>query len=187
MKMPTDILREEHALILRALGSLETAAAGLAADLSLSPGWWDEMLAWLGVFADRSHHGKEEYVLFPAMMKAGAPHPGGPIDVMLEEHAGGRALIRAMAEGVPAGRAAAARAYVTLLRLHIEKENDIVFPLADTILDEADQRAVKRDFDGVEAELGREGSLPAAEARLDRLHRLARDASGLSGERQGAD
>jgi hemerythrin-like domain-containing protein len=93
MKTPTDMLRDEHALILRALKSLEAAVERLAADQSLPGGWWDDMLAWLRTFADRHHHGKEEDVLFPAMIKAGVPSRGGPIDVMLDEHADGRALI----------------------------------------------------------------------------------------------
>jgi len=106
-------------------------------------------------------------VLFPAMIKAGAPSEGGPIDLMLEEHAEGRALVRAMGEGVPAGQAGAARRYVELLRQHIEKENDVLFPLADAVLDEADQREVGRDFAGVEAELGCDYA--TAELKLDHL------------------
>ncbi len=183
MKTPIDILRDEHVLILRALGALEVAAERLAEGEALPRAWWDELLAWLGAFADRCHHGKEEDVLFPAMIRAGAPSEGGPIDLMLEEHAQGRALIRAMADGEPARRAAAARQYAILLRQHIDKENDILFPLADAILDEADQRAVGRDFDGVEAEGGSEGSREAAHARLDRLvavidHRAPAPTSG---------
>jgi hemerythrin-like domain-containing protein len=171
MKRPTDILRDEHGLILRALESLEVAASRLTANESLPAGWWDTMLAWLGAFADRTHHAKEEYVLFPAMIKAGAPSEGGPIDLMLEEHAEGRALVRAMEQAVPADQAGAARRYVELLRQHIEKENDVLFPLADAVLDEADQQAVGRAFADVAAQLGRDDTLAAAQLELDRLAR----------------
>ena len=169
MPTPTDVLRDEHRVILRALDVLEAAAARLAGGRLLPEGWWPEIIAWLRGFADRTHHAKEESSLFPAMVKAGVPSAGGPIGVMLEEHERGRALVRAMEAGEPAARAAKAREYVVLLREHIDKENGVLFPLADAVLDESAQRALQREFDAVEAELGREASIPRAEAAVERL------------------
>jgi len=166
---PTDVLREEHRVILRALDLLEAAARRLGAGTPLPDGWWPEIIEWLRGFADRNHHAKEERSLFPAMVKAGVPLSGGPIGVMLEEHERGRALIRAMEAGEPAARAAKAREYVTLLREHIDKENGVLFPLADAVLDAAAQRALQREFDAVEAEQGRDASIPHAEATVERL------------------
>ena len=169
MKMPTDILRDEHELILRALECLDAAAALLAGNASLPEGWWDAMLCWLGAFADRAHHGKEERVLFPAMIRAGAPAEGGPIEVMLDEHTEGRALVKAMRESEPAGQARAARRYADVLRRHIDKENGVLFPLADAVIGQADQQAIGRAFAAVEAELGRVDPRAAADLELDRL------------------
>ena len=169
MPTPTDILREEHRVILRALDALEAAAARLAGGRPLPEGWWPEIIAWLRGFADKNHHSKEESSLFPAMVKAGAPSAGGPIGVMLEEHERGRALVRAMEAGEPAARAAKAREYVVFLREHIDKENGVLFPLADAVLDETAQRALQREFDAVEAELGLDASIPRAEAAVERL------------------
>jgi len=169
MPTPTDVLREEHRVIVRALGVLEAAAARLAGGRALPEEWWPEILAWLRGFADKNHHAKEETSLFPAMVKAGVPLAGGPIEVMLEEHERGRALVRAMEAGEAAARAVPAREYVTLLREHIEKENGMLFPLADAVLDAAAQRALQREFDGVEAEQGRDASIPHAEAAVERL------------------
>lgn len=151
MTAPTDGLREEHTLILRALDLLEAAV-----ERGAPPAWWDDALAWLRTFADRNHHGKEEQALFPALIKAGVPSPGGPVDVMLEEHTEGRTLVHAMAAATtPAARARAARAYVALLRAHIDKENGILLPLADAVLDEQGLAAVRQGFETVEAEEGR--------------------------------
>jgi len=169
MSTPTEVLRDEHRVILRALDVLEAAAGRLAGGRSLPEGWWPEIIAWLRGFADKNHHAKEESSLFPAMVKAGVPSAGGPVQVMLEEHERGRALIRAMEAGEPAARAARAREYVALLREHIEKENGVLFPLADAVLDEAAQRALQREFEAVEAEQGREASIPHAEAAVERL------------------
>jgi len=169
MPMPTDVLRDEHRVILRALDVLEAAAARLAGGRPLPAGWWAEIIAWLRAFADKNHHAKEETSLFPAMVKAGVPSDGGPIGVMLDEHTRGRSLVRAMEAGEPAARAAKAREYLALLREHIDKENGVLFPLADAVLDEAAQRALQREFEAVEVEQGKDASIPHAEAAVDRL------------------
>ena len=155
MKSPTDVLRDEHTIILRGLDLLGAAADRPEAGAAPPDGWWEEVLGWLRAFADRNHHAKEEDLLFPALINAGVPAEGGPIDVMLEEHAQGRALVRAMAESRGAARAAKAREYVALLRAHIDKENGVVFPLADAVLDDAEQRALASAFTAVESEPGR--------------------------------
>jgi hemerythrin-like domain-containing protein len=169
MPMPTDVLREEHRIILRVLDVLEMAAAQLACGRPLPEGWWPEIVAWLRSFADKNHHAKEEAALFPAMVKAGVPSEGGPIAVMLEEHERGRALVRAMEAGEAVARAAKAREYVALLREHIDKENGVLFPMADAVLDDRAQGALTREFEAVEAEQGRDASIPHAEAAVERL------------------
>jgi hemerythrin-like domain-containing protein len=165
----TQILRDEHRVILHGLRSLEAAAGRLASGGTLPEGLWELMLGWLGAFADRTHHAREETALFPAMVKAGVPEGGGPIEVMLEEHAEGRALLAAMATGTGVERAASARRYVRLLCDHIDKENGLLFPLADAVLDARAQAALLRELDAVELERGAEASLAAAEAAVARF------------------
>jgi hemerythrin-like domain-containing protein len=169
MTTPTDVLREEHRVILRALELLETAAERLAAGGTLPEGWWGELLDWLMAFADRNHHAKEERALFPALARAGVPAAGGPVGVMLEEHMAGRGYIQVMQTGAPAARIEAARRYIRLLRDHIDKENGVLFPLADAVLEPRVREALAREFAALEAERGRETSSAQAEARVDRL------------------
>lgn len=119
-RTPGQTLREEHRLILRALELVKMGADRLDEGRPLPDGWWEQLVEWLRTFADRSHHGKEEQHLFPALIQAGVPADGGPIGVMLDEHAEGRVLIRIMAEDHGARRVAAAHAYVHLLSAHIE-------------------------------------------------------------------
>ena len=169
MITPMEVLREEHRVILRALEVLEAGAGRLAGGGALPEGWWARMIEWLRAFADRNHHAKEERSLFPALVTAGVPAEGGPVAVMLAEHAEGRAFIARMDSGDPRGRADAARAYVRLLRDHIDKENDVLFPLADAVLETQTQQALAREFETVEAEQGRAASLEHAEAEVARL------------------
>ncbi|HXU88364.1 MAG TPA: hemerythrin domain-containing protein [Methylomirabilota bacterium] len=146
---PIEILRDEHRTILSVLELLERAVERPPIDT-----WWTDTLAWLRAFADHSHHAKEETALFPAMVKAGVPSEGGPIAVMLEEHEEGRRLIRTMEATTGATREMACRAYVSLLRAHIDKENEIVFPLAEAVLDERTMHELGRAFDTVALEHG---------------------------------
>jgi hemerythrin-like domain-containing protein len=166
---PTGLLREEHQIILGALDVLERAAARAAAGDTVAEAWWTAAVGWLRAFADRNHHAKEEAALFPAMVKAGVPSEGGPIAVMLEEHVEGRRLVTAIETGAGAARLAACRSYVALLRAHIEKEDEIVFPLADSVLDEQAVHALRRDFDAVEAEQGPPASLEGGRRALAAL------------------
>jgi hemerythrin-like domain-containing protein len=176
MKTPTDVLREEHAIILRGLDLLKAAVRRSEKGHDLPEAWWTDALAWFRAFADENHHGKEEAALFPAMVKAGAPSPGGPVDVMLEEHEEVRALLRAATQH-PAERTRAARRYAQLLRDHIDKEHGIVFPLAESILDAEASDWVTHQFGAVEDEVGVAASLDVAHAAVGALAMaLARDA-----------
>lgn len=166
---PTQTLREEHRVILRALVLVELAADRLSGGGALPSGWWDALLEWLRAFADRNHHAKEETYLFPALAEAGVPAAGGPVGVMLEEHTEGRALIRAMGEGHGERRVDAARRYVHLLREHIDKENGVLFPLTEAVLDSQGQLLLTRAFEGVQAGQELSASIEHAEAEVDRL------------------
>ena len=169
MASVTDVLRDEHRVILRALRLLDAGTDRLAGGGALPANWWERVIQWFRAFADRNHHAKEERYLFPALAKAGVPAEGGPVAVMLAEHAEGRELIGAMRDEDTAPRVDAARRYVRLLGDHIDKENGVLFPLAEAVLEPHARQALLREFETVEAEQGREASLDHAEAALDRL------------------
>lgn len=184
MKAPTATLRDEHMLILRALGLLEAAVELVERGRPIPGGWWAELIAWIRTFADRNHHAKEERALFPAMARAGVPaESGGPIAVMLEEHVEGRALVQSMAAGEARPSAAAARRYIDLLRAHIDKENEILFPLADSVLDETAQAALRREFEAAAAEIGRDASPDYAAAVLQGLAAALAGSAEVAGTR----
>ena len=166
---PTARLREEHEVILRALALLERFGRALEAGEAVDR----EGLAWLrtffGTFADRCHHGKEEQHLFPALERHGMPREGGPLGVMLREHEEGRALVRAMAQGEDRQVAEAIRGYVALLRAHIEKENGVLFPMAEQLLPETEQRGLLHAFEAVEEAVAGPGVHERLLAELARL------------------
>jgi len=155
----TALLSDEHRVIERVLAALEKLTEKPATDF-LAP--WNKALDFIRHFADQCHHIKEEKVLFPAMEAHGIPNEGGPIGMMLMEHEEGRAYVRAMfdalgkiAAGDPSAQAALcdnAKQYLRLLREHIQKEDDILFRMADEVIPEDEQKQLLKSFETHEAE-----------------------------------
>lgn len=178
-KRATDILMAEHRLIEHVLDALERAAGHLEQKHTVRPAFFLDAADFIAGFADGCHHRKEEGVLFGAMQDSGAPRGGGPIEMMLDEHEQGRAFtraIRAAARSLENGDESArgplvtnARGYVTLLRDHIMKEDELVFPMADDLLTPERQAQVLRGFDRVEQEETGEGAHEKFHALADKL------------------
>lgn len=152
----TALLKDEHDLILRGLAVLEKVAARLAQGEAVAAGTVEKLVEFFRNFADRCHHGKEEAMLFPALESAGLPRDGGPTGVMCFEHEEGRACVRAiggaaarLAKDPTAGREIVqhARQFIALLRAHIEKENNVLFVMADSILPQEAQRELFQQYD----------------------------------------
>jgi len=157
----TEQLREEHEGIKLMLAILGKFCDMLGAGEKVNPNHAEGMLEFFQVFADKCHHGKEENLLFKAMVDRGFPRQAGPIAVMLHEHETGRAFIRGIAEAAAAlGTDPGAvrrvvengRGYIELLRGHIHKENNILFPMADNVLSAEDQERLGEEFERFETE-----------------------------------
>ena len=70
MQTPIEVLMGEHRLIEEVLGSLETHAAQVRAGAPLAREVVGDYAAFFRGFADSCHHGKEEDILFAAMVEA---------------------------------------------------------------------------------------------------------------------
>lgn len=159
---PTDELKQEHEDIKQMLKILNEVSARLDAGQTVDPAHLESMVEFIRVFADRCHHGKEEDYLFVAIEAAGIPRQGGPTGIMLEEHDEGRGYVGALAEGVErykAGDTSAAsvisqnaRNYAELLDQHIDKENEILYEMADMHMTPEQQEEMSAIFARVETE-----------------------------------
>lgn len=174
----TQELMNEHEGILAMLGILESIKNKVAAGEAFPGSDMERIVEFLVIFVDKCHHGKEEEFLFPALEAAGIAKEGGPIGVMLHEHEHGRRLIadirKSMGGTTPAVPDTKAfqhgvEAYSALLRQHIAKENDVLFPMADNILSsDADNELFAR-FEQLEAERIGIGKHEEFHALLDAL------------------
>jgi hemerythrin-like domain-containing protein len=179
-----DVLMQEHRLIERVLDALETAAGHLDRSRPVPPAFFLEAADFIAGFADGCHHRKEEGVLFGAMIESGVPSGGGMIDMMLEEHEQGRAFVRGLRDAMrrlQAGDTAAraqvvsnVRGYVALLREHIAKEDEMLFPMADEMMSPARHDSVLAGFERVEREETGAGAHEKFHALAEKLEREAR-------------
>jgi len=175
---PTDILKHEHAVLMLILDAAEREVRLIRASGKVRADRLGQMIDFFRMFVDRCHHGKEEKHLFRFMRKRDAARTNGPVSILLREHEEGRthvkAMTRALAKAVKGdGRAAAAlaedlSAYILLLRNHTDKEDDVLYPMADEILTRGDQEALLKAFEKVEAkEIG--------EGVHEKYHQLAHE------------
>lgn len=162
-------LRHEHDAILEALPVLERMAER-AAQGQLPAEDAGEFLDFLRAFVDQCHHGKEEALLFPALIAGGLAEHGGFIDELHAEHIQGRALVQAMAQACSrrpgADFAAAATAYAGHLRAHIGKENAALFSMTERLLDEPVLAALQQAFAAHEEKVMGAGRHQQLHARL---------------------
>jgi hemerythrin-like domain-containing protein len=138
------MLRDEHEVILSVLDVLDRLLA--RDDLAAVSTELGRCVEFFRLYADACHHGKEEDLLFDALVQRGFSRESGPVAVMLEEHRRGRGHVRGMADAharMTAGDEAAqaelrreGRGYLDLMRGHILKENHALFDMADQSIDE---------------------------------------------------
>jgi hypothetical protein len=115
-------------------------------------------------YVDGCHNKKEELHLFPLIEQRGVPSRGGPLAVMLNEHAQSKQLLAdlmPLMESYQEGDRSVLEElrgvfteYSALLKNHFWKENDILYPMARKVMTPADGDGVVKGIEAVEASLG---------------------------------
>lgn len=163
--MKPDITRtlvDEHRLILRMIALLEKNAPRTAEGSYRNWQFYFDGIDFIRQYADRFHHAKEEDILFKALIDNGMPKDHSPVAAMLMEHDQGRSYVRAMETAVleaQSGRSDAFQAiadnalgYAALLRDHIAKEDDILYPLSERVLPESMRVGILAGYQAAEAQ-----------------------------------
>lgn len=157
----TRVMSDEHQLILRMITLVENNTTLMEQGTFRDWPFFLDAVDFIRQYADRFHHAKEEDVLFTALVDNGMPARQSPIEAMHMEHEQGRAFVRAMEAGAQKAQAgepgqipliaANARGYAALLREHIDKEDHILYPLAERILPEEVRAGMLEAYDRAEA------------------------------------
>lgn len=176
MTQAASIIREEH----RALSAVTQSFRILARDVrdrGHVPDYelFTMILDYIEGFSDRLHHPKEDEYLFAALRRrgVGAPEALEVLEVLERDHARGDELThdlrfllaRCRVGGAAAleGFAAAVEEYVEFYWRHMRLEEDVILPLAERILTEADWEPIDAAFRANEDPLF--GDRPRAEFR----------------------
>jgi hemerythrin-like domain-containing protein len=154
---PVGPLMMEHRLIERMLElirrEVENAEAVQWVDVALL----DAAVDFIRWYADRTHHAKEESILFRDLArKELSPADRSLLEELLEDHDFGRRTVGQLVEAKERYRQGAGEALVTILEKcrtlvsfyheHIYKEDNLFFPASLTYLSDAEQKAMLDEF-----------------------------------------
>lgn len=130
----------------------------------MEPELLNTLVLFMRAYADQCHHGKEEMELFPFLESRGVPAQGCPIGALTGEHVQGRGLVDAVAGAIPAyatGDLAARqtlqeslRGIATLYPNHIWKEDYLLLPMSNKVLNQEDQQELQALFQNVDEGIG---------------------------------
>ena len=157
------MLEDEHKLIMRVVNLLpkiqQRAETG-----SADPEVLITVVDFFQVYADKSHHAKEEAALFPMLAKRGVRTKGCPIGTLHSEHDQGRVLIKALRDSIQSyvnGDPASKKQIAEYLKSasvfysdHIWKEDFLLFPLSHKVLNDSDADELRKQFLSIDAEMG---------------------------------
>lgn len=136
-----DPLISEHRLIERMIAIFAKALGRIEASNRVDPYFVDAAFDFICMYADRTHHGKEEEIYFKALEnKKMAMEDRHLMDELIHEHSLGRKLTAALVEANGRYRrgdqtalpiiAQSLRTLVVFYPKHVEKEDQIFFPAA---------------------------------------------------------
>ena len=161
MEDVTMVMVVEHRLILRMVALVEKNSALVDEGKFSDWQFFLDAVDFIRGYADRFHHAKEEDTLFTAFLANGMPEENSPVAAMLMEHDQGRAFVRGIEEAATSALAGEAgqeeaiiknaREYAGLLRGHIDKEDRILYPLAERTLPEEVRPAMLAAYNEAEA------------------------------------
>ena len=158
----TDILRHEHQIIIMALGGARREVLSIHETGKINGEMIEKIVDFCWNFIERCHNAKEEKYLMVKMQERGLPSDKEPILVMSLEHKEGQGMVKTIATVRPqamigelsaiASVALNLRAYIGLLHDHIDKQNNVFFPLADQLFTPDDQKELLLAFEKHETE-----------------------------------
>jgi hemerythrin-like domain-containing protein len=124
---------------------------------AIDPLFVDKAVDFIRIYADRTHHGKEEDILFGDLNDKNLSDEDRRImNELIEEHAFGRNNTKALVEANTRYRIgdtsaledimSCLRTLVDIYPKHIEKEDKVFFPASRTYFSEAEDQAMLAEF-----------------------------------------
>lgn len=150
--LATEDLMKEHQLILKYIDLMERYAEFDLKDL-IAPILFESancFIQFIHEFADHFHHAKEEDILFRYLEIPGVLTHCNPVPQMLFEHNKAREFVRNMENAIQAKKinelTANAGQYARLLKEHIYKEDNILYPMAERGLSDEAKSSLLKEY-----------------------------------------
>jgi hemerythrin-like domain-containing protein len=171
----TAILKEEHKLITRALDVIELMAARRESGKPVDGRDIEDILRFLYLFADGHHQGKEEMILFPALLRDREQRNHAALSQLILAHNQERSIVAGLEESFRRDHAGDfvyfAKRLLQVLRAHIENEDIHLFSLVDATLRPMEDEAVARELEDFERRW-KETVLTGLVSRLTEIERM---------------
>ena len=152
----TDLLRQDHKIILRSLNVLQSMAEGASGE-RIDEEDATTLLRFLRTFGDDYHHLKEEGALFPEVMRTSEAQ-GGPLRHLLFEHNQERSLVEGLDDALHTGKSSDFVVFANRLtdrvRNHIQKEDGILFPIIEVLISSQLDEKVSSEFEKFQLDPG---------------------------------
>lgn len=158
MSKLTKTLSEEHQNILKVIDVLEKEANELQRGKELDKKFLKKAVDFIKNYADKFHHMKEEDILFKELCADSNKENMhcNPVHQMLHEHDLGREHVKGIVEGLKENDKEKViehlGGYCSLLKDHIFKEDNILYPMADQVLSEEIMKKLQKKSNKVEAD-----------------------------------
>lgn len=147
----------EHRLIERMISQIKDALTQIESTQQVDPLLVDTAVDFIRMYADRTHHGKEEDILFRDLRKRPlSAEDQRVMDELIQEHVFGRQTTKALVEANTRYRNGDAsaladiadklRTLVEFYPKHIEKEDKVFFPASRVYFTDEEDQAMLAEF-----------------------------------------
>jgi len=148
----TEILSKEHELILSVAEAIENECDEIESkDKKFEEDFFKKIIDFIENYADKFHHVKEEDILFKELCKPDVEMHCNPVEQMLIEHDSGRDFVKEIKQGLKEKNKKkiieGARGYSQLMKEHIYKEDNILYPMANQFLKDKTKKEILEKFE----------------------------------------
>jgi len=157
---PTENLINEHKKINELLDIMSKIALKIKSKDVFYPNDVEEVVKYLINIIENSHHGKEDDVFYPELISSGIPKETAPLSIINYEHLISVNYLKDISSCVVNCKigndfsgellADSLTNYVIAIKNHIQREEEIVFPIANEVFSIEKQNDILQRFEIIE-------------------------------------
>jgi len=157
---PTENLINEHKKINELLDIMSKIALKIKSKDVFYPNDVEEVVKYLINIIENSHHGKEDDVFYPELISSGIPKETAPLSIINYEHIISVNYLKDISSCVVNCKigndfsgellADSLTNYVIAIKNHIQREEEIVFPIANEVFSIEKQNEILQRFEVIE-------------------------------------